>query len=149
MQLRIHSDAEMQALGARLAGVCKTGGFISLQGELGSGKTTLVRGLLHALGHRGAVKSPTFALLEPYSIDAQAVYHFDLYRLADPEELDFLGFRDYFIEDNLCLLEWPERGGYMLPKPDLHLQLSHDGSARDVVIRAESSRGEAMLDRLL
>ena len=138
----------MQALGARLASMGQAGGFIYLQGELGSGKTTLVRGLLHALGHMGAVKSPTFALLEPYSIEGLSVYHFDLYRLADPEELEFMGFRDYFREDSLCLVEWPELGGDFLPEPDLRLQLSHAGSARDVDITAESARGEAMLEQL-
>jgi len=145
MQYRIDSDQEMQALGAKLAGACDGRGRIYLDGDLGTGKTTLVRGLIHALGHDGAVKSPTFTLVEPYQIGSIDVYHFDLYRLSDPEELEYMGLRDYFSSNSLCLVEWPDKGGQMLPAPDLMLKLSHDGRSRDVTISAQSEQGQSML----
>ena len=143
--LHIESDEAMQALGIRLAKACQSHGVIYLKGELGTGKTTLVRGLLRALGHEGAVKSPTFTLVEPYTVNGGDVYHFDLYRLSDPEELEFMGLREYFAPENLCLIEWPQQGGAMLPKSDLLIELEHDGLARNLKISAQTPHGEEIL----
>lgn len=147
---QIHvGDAEaMEALGARIATATGGRGLVFLAGELGTGKTTLVRGALRHLGHRGAVKSPTFTLVEPYEINGRRVYHFDLYRVADPEELEFMGIRDYLAEDALCFIEWPERGAEHLPAPDLRVAIRYAGSGREVVLGAGSERGRALLPRL-
>ncbi|WP_126455897.1 tRNA (adenosine(37)-N6)-threonylcarbamoyltransferase complex ATPase subunit type 1 TsaE [Sulfuriflexus mobilis] len=146
--LHIASDTAMQALGAKLARACQSHGVIYLQGELGTGKTTLVRGLLRGLGHEGAVKSPTFTLVEPYTVNGVSIYHFDLYRLSDPEELEFMGLRDYFSAESLCLIEWPQRGGALLPPADIVIALEHAGPARDLQISAHSPHGEAILAAL-
>jgi tRNA threonylcarbamoyladenosine biosynthesis protein TsaE len=104
---------------------------VYLKGDLGAGKTTLVRGLLRALGHSGPVKSPTYTLVETYNISGAPVHHFDLYRMEHPEELEFIGGREYF-DESLCLIEWPEKGEGWLPKPDLTLMLSAQGNARQI-----------------
>ena len=146
MKMQIESDEAMQALGAKLAAVCQSHGVIYLQGDLGTGKTTLTRGLLRALGHEGAVKSPTFTLVEPYTVNGVNIYHFDLYRLSDPEELEFMGLREYFAPENLCLIEWPQQGGEMLPPADLLIELEHAGLARELCLTAQSPHGEAILN---
>ena len=116
-----------------------------LQGELGAGKTTFVRGLLRGLGYQGLVKSPTYALVEPYEAGGRRLYHFDLYRLAAPEELEALGGRDYFHERGLCLVEWPERAAGVLPPPDLLLRLSLAGTGRELDCEARTPAGERCL----
>lgn len=118
------------ALGARLARLSVVHGCIFLRGELGAGKTTLVRGFLQALGHRGPVKSPTYTLIEPYHLGNRAVFHLDIYRLSSPEELDYLGIRDLMVDDNILLIEWPERAAGILGKPDLQIDLEYKGTAR-------------------
>lgn len=148
-RLHIESDEAMQALGARLGAACRSHGVIYLRGELGTGKTTLVRGLLRALGHEGAVKSPTFSLVEPYTVNGSNIYHFDLYRLSDPEELEFMGLRDYFSADSLCLIEWPQQGGDRVPPADLLIELEHAGPARELQITAQSLHGEEILKGLM
>ncbi|WP_413817698.1 tRNA (adenosine(37)-N6)-threonylcarbamoyltransferase complex ATPase subunit type 1 TsaE [Pseudomonas viridiflava] len=130
------------AFGARLAQVSEGVGVIFLDGDLGAGKTTLSRGLIRGFGHEGAVKSPTFTLVEPYEIGTIKVFHFDLYRLVDPEELEFMGVRDYFDGDSLCLIEWPQRGAGFLPKPDLTITISPHGEGRSVILSPTRSLGE-------
>ncbi|WP_028238700.1 tRNA (adenosine(37)-N6)-threonylcarbamoyltransferase complex ATPase subunit type 1 TsaE [Stutzerimonas azotifigens] len=144
-EVTIHAadEAAMLALGARLAEVTGGRGVIYLHGDLGAGKTTLSRGLIRGFGHAGKVKSPTFTLVEPYEIGAARVFHFDLYRLADPEELEFLGIRDYFEGDALCLIEWPERGAGILPKADLDITITPQGTGRSLSLSPNGARGEA------
>lgn len=128
--LSLPGPEQTQALGAALAPALSAGASVLLSGELGAGKTTLVRALLHALGHDGPVRSPTYAIVEPYRIGELPVYHLDLYRIADPEELEFLGLRDWLAPGTLLLVEWPERAGGFLPQADLRIRLEHAGEGR-------------------
>ena len=138
-------EAATLAFGAALARAIPGGAVIHLHGNLGAGKTTLVRGILHALGHTGAVKSPTYTLVEPYSIAGREIYHFDLYRLCDPEELEYMGIRDYFHDHSLCLLEWPEKGEGFLPRADLILDIQHLSQGRQLSCLAQTPCGEVIL----
>ena len=140
--------------GARLAAATRRdngtlGARICLRGDLGAGKTTLARGLLRAYGYQGAVKSPTYTLVEPYEFPGLNIYHFDLYRVSRPDELDFLGVEDYFSAGNLCLVEWPERGGKLLPVPDLEIELTDAGDGRQLHWAARSAHGDEIAERLL
>jgi len=141
MSLIIEDEAVMLALGAKLAALTEGRGVIYLHGNLGMGKTTLARGIIRALGHQGAVKSPTFTLIEPYEIGNVRVFHFDLYRLLDAEELEFLGVRDCFADDALCLVEWPERGEGVLPAPDLVITIAALAAGRSLQLQPVSPRG--------
>lgn len=129
---KLPDEAATLLLGAKLAeqlvglGTC----YIHLSGELGAGKTTLTRGLLRALGHQGSVKSPTYTLIESYELSSRTVHHLDLYRLADPEELEFMGLRDIVDQPDLFVVEWPEQGAGWLPHAHLEIELSYDKNAR-------------------
>lgn len=135
-------------LGRALAAELAAPLVIYLQGDLGAGKTTLVRGLLRGLGVTGACKSPTYTLVEPYEVAGWQVFHFDLYRLQSPEELDFIGLRDYVDQEAICLFEWPDRAPEMLPAADLELRLEPRGEGREVTAEAHSAAGERLLGTL-
>lgn len=137
-QIFLPDSRATETLGAILARCCPAGAVIHLHGELGAGKSTLVRGLLRELGHQGAVKSPTYTLVEVYQLAGRQVYHFDLYRLGDPEELEYLGIRDYFDGQSLCLLEWPERGQGLLPAAAAVVWLDYFQHGRQARIQALS-----------
>src|SRR6478736_497643 len=117
--------AATERLGAGAARALRGGMVVKLHGDLGTGKTTVVRGALRALGWTGSVKSPTYTLVEHYSLPSLYFYHFDFYRFADPSEWETAGVADYFRDDAVCVVEWPERVAGLLPPPDLALKLSH------------------------
>jgi len=148
----LHDEAGTSALGAALARALAPGLTIYLHGDLGAGKTALTRALLHAAGHTGKVKSPTYTLSEPYTIELGgrevAVIHFDLYRMGSAEEFLDAGFREDFNGDNICIVEWPEKAAPVLPPADLDVFLSVAGDGRDVELQASSESGISCLQRL-
>ena len=139
----------MVRFGHKIAQAVQGRGVIFLLGDLGMGKTTLSRGILRGCGHQGSVKSPTYTLVEPYEVEGKCIYHFDLYRLSDPEELEYLGIRDYFDADALCLVEWPDKGRGMLPVADMLLQIELQGYGRKLSWEAQTELGQEMADKLL
>ena len=143
LTLHLADEEAMVAFGGQLANITQGHGLIFLEGDLGAGKTTLSRGIIRGLGHTGAVKSPTFTLVEPYEIGDIRAFHFDLYRLVDPEELEYVGIRDYFDEDALCLIEWPQQGAGFLPKADLTITIRPHNTGRALTLSPQGSRGEA------
>lgn len=150
LKLQLADEEATVAAGEALGRACLATGLrdglvVFLRGQLGAGKTTFCRGVLRAFGHRGAVKSPTYTLVEPYELGAQRVFHFDLYRLGDAEELEFIGVRDYFAPHSLSLVEWPERGAGVLPEADLLAELEVAGRGRQLHLRTQSEAGSTVL----
>jgi len=145
----IPDEKNMQNLGGKLALPCASAKtIIFLHGQLGAGKTTLVRGLLRGLGYAGPVKSPTYTLVESYDLLGKVFFHFDFYRLRDPEELEFIGIDDYFSQEAIFLIEWPELGLSLLPQSDLSCYIEMEGEGRRIRIEAETDRGKDVLEHI-
>lgn len=147
LNLVLPSAADTDRLGAALARALPNAAAIYLYGELGAGKTALVRAALRALGHQGAVRSPTYTLLEPYELNGRSIQHLDLYRLSDPQELEYLGLRDT-VDEGISLVEWPERGAGWLPAADLSIHLSYLDHGRAARLTAGSETGRTLLRAL-
>jgi len=150
-QLQAHGEDAMVALGMQFGcalGAVGRGAVVFLHGDLGMGKTTFTRGVLRHFGHKGAAKSPTYTLVEPYEFDLQRVHHFDLYRLGHPEELEYLGIRDYFDGQGISLIEWPDKGAGYLPSADIVLNITALDRGRDLVFKASSALGIAVLQSM-
>lgn len=145
--LELKNEAATLKAGAKLGAVLKSGLTVQLHGDLGAGKTTLVRGLLHYLGYTGKVKSPTYTLVEPYTVSGLMLYHFDLYRFADEEEWDAAGFREYFNDQSVCLVEWPEKAGNLLPLADIDVRLTPYLQGRQMLMSANTEAGKQCLER--
>jgi tRNA threonylcarbamoyladenosine biosynthesis protein TsaE len=148
LDIKLPDPAATEALGHALAAGAQPGRVLHLRGDLGAGKTTLVRGLLRGLGHAGRVKSPTYTLVEPYELSSLHFYHFDFYRLKNQEEWEQAGFREYFNAHALCAVEWPERARDLLPRPDVEITLRFEGEARRALLDAYSSAGADWLSSL-
>jgi tRNA threonylcarbamoyladenosine biosynthesis protein TsaE len=148
LRIELPDEAATLALGARLGRALAPGLSVWLRGDLGAGKTTLARGVLRQLGYIGKVKSPTYTLVELYAISRFNLYHFDLYRFADPDEWHEAGFRDYFNAASVCLVEWPERAGGHLPPPDLRIDLEILDEGRVARIEAMTEEGRACIARM-
>src|SRR2546421_9457356 len=146
--INLPDEAATLQLGAALATGIGPGRVLHLRGDLGSGKTTLVRGLLRKLGWAGRVKTPTYTLVELYSVSSLNLYHFDFYRFKDRAEWLNSGFRDYFNADSACVVEWPERAGDLLAPPDLEIRLDFAGAGRCAAVQANSRAGAAWLSSL-
>jgi len=138
----------MERLGGRLARNCPSGCRIFVEGPLGAGKTTLVRGFIQALGFSGTVKSPTYTLVEPYFLEKHTVFHFDFYRIATPEELESIGLRDYFDRSAICLVEWPDKAGPVLEAGDLLIVIAMGDQGREVILQAKSAVGMGLIQSL-
>jgi len=145
----LKDEFETVAFGGLLAKASNGSGIIFLHGDLGMGKTTLCRGVLNGLGHNGRVKSPTYTLVEPYELPGYTVYHFDLYRLAEPEELEFMGIRDYLDQHALSIIEWPEKGAGILPDADMELNFEMSGAGRSVRWHGNTQYGKTMANKLM
>jgi len=148
LDIKLPDAAATARLGAALAAGIAPGRVLHLSGELGTGKTTLVRGLLRSLGVAGPIKSPTYTWVEPYSISSLDLYHFDFYRFDDRNAWLSSGLREYFRPDTACIVEWPERVGDALPAPDVAVALSYAGEARSARVDSHSAAGAAWLSSL-
>ncbi len=146
-EINLASEVETEKLGSEMGSCVDGGTTIYLVGTLGAGKTTFCRGLLRGLGYSGSVKSPTYTLVEPYKFFDFDVYHFDLFRLSDPEELEYIGIRDYFNNGSLCVVEWPNRGEGFIAKPDLRIEFLVSGKGRTATMRSESELGHSCIKR--
>ncbi|NOZ36753.1 MAG: tRNA (adenosine(37)-N6)-threonylcarbamoyltransferase complex ATPase subunit type 1 TsaE [Gammaproteobacteria bacterium] len=154
MNILLADEAATEKLGQTFAAVCPPRCLIFLYGDLGTGKTTFSRGFLRGLGYAGRVKSPTYTLLEPYEIQTKNeravrhVYHLDLYRLADPEELAYLGVEDCFADEAISLVEWPQQGEGMLPPADVNILLQYQDAGRWLQIQAGTDKGRRIMQSL-
>jgi tRNA threonylcarbamoyladenosine biosynthesis protein TsaE len=146
LRLHLRDEAATAQLGQRIAATLAPGLRIYLRGNLGAGKTTLARGLLRALGFQGRVKSPSYALVELYTVSSLNLYHFDFFRFRDTKEWSDAGFKEYFSSNGVCLVEWPEKAGDDLPTPDLEILLSTAGAGRDALLTAHTEAGGKCLD---
>jgi tRNA threonylcarbamoyladenosine biosynthesis protein TsaE len=134
LQITLHDTAETEAMGAALWQALPQKALLFLYGDLGAGKTTLIRGMLRAAGYKNAVKSPTYSLVEEYDLSNRQVFHFDLYRLKSAEELEWIGMDDYLNQPALCCIEWPQMGAGYLPEADIEIHLSHQVDGRLIEI---------------
>ena len=141
----VYGAEGMESLGASFSMAFRNGGVVYLEGDLGMGKTTMVRGMLRGLGYLGPVKSPTYTIVEPYEMNQLDVFHFDLYRLVDPEELEFIGIRDYFAQNSLCLVEWARMGMGFLPQADIVIAFKLIRQGRNVSIAATTEKGSTII----
>lgn len=141
-------EAAMLAFGAKLASTINSPALVFLQGDLGAGKSTLVRGFMRGLGYSGRVKSPTFTLVEPYEMVDKTIYHLDLYRLADPEELEFIGIRDILSAESLCLIEWPEKAGGILGEPDILININSMNEGRKLEFGGQDKKTLSSINEL-
>lgn len=141
MHCWLENAAATEQQGRALAQCLDGGAVIYLLGDLGAGKTTFVRGCIQGFGYDGHVRSPTYTLVEPYEVAGRELFHFDLYRLGDPEELEFMGIRDYLHSDAILLVEWPQKGEGMLPHADLVIELQYQREGRELQLAANSERG--------
>ena len=153
MNFSLTNEQQTLACGAKLATLCHQGAVIFLNGDLGAGKTTFCRGVIQGFGYSGIVKSPTYTLVETYEPlvhdQIKRAHHFDLYRLGDPEELEYIGIRDYFDNFSLCLIEWPERGGPYLPTADITMEFYvNNDQGRDVKMIPASPLGETVKENI-
>ena len=151
LTVNLEGERKMENFGAQLAaviGTIDTPLLILMNGDLGAGKTTISRGILQGLGHQDAVKSPTYNLVEPYQLDLGKIYHFDLYRLIDPEELEHIGFSDYLSEAKLCIIEWPENGGSYIPQPDISIDIGVYQSGRRLTLNSATESGNRCINLL-
>jgi len=153
LEYLLSNEADTVAVGDNLAKVLlaqdkQQALVVYLNGDLGAGKTTLSRGFVRGMGHQGNVKSPTYTLVEPYELAPWQVYHFDLYRLADPEELEYMGIRDYFNDNCCCFIEWPEKGAGLLANADIIINIVYQDEQRVIDLQANSPRGDAVLQEL-
>ncbi|MFC3908789.1 tRNA (adenosine(37)-N6)-threonylcarbamoyltransferase complex ATPase subunit type 1 TsaE [Legionella dresdenensis] len=145
LEIELPDEDASNQLATVLAACLQAPAVITFAGEIGAGKTTLIRAMLRALGVTSAIKSPTFSLVESYQIKNLHIHHFDLYRIQDEAELEYIGFRDYFNDSAVCCLEWPERAVYSLAETDLRLALTMQGNGRLLKIDAASAIGEKIL----
>lgn len=148
MNLFLPDESATLEFAGRVFQALPSGCLVFLRGNLGAGKTTFVRGCLRAAGFSGAVKSPTFTLVEEYTLPDRSLFHFDLYRLNDPEELEWMGIRDYFRSDTICFVEWPERGAGLLPEADLEIRLTLEKTARRAEVSAHTEKGREILAQI-
>lgn len=145
----LSDEAATVAMGIDLAQIIKDelkkGLIVYLYGDLGAGKTTLTRGFVQSMGHQGHVKSPTYTLVEPYDMGDWQIYHFDLYRLSDPEELEYMGIRDYFSDQSCCFIEWPDKGKGWLAKADVTIELKYVNDQRAITLKSHNEFGQKVL----